>query len=56
MKSRVKLNEKLKMKNDLPAGRHGKEKFKNEFKNRIYRFTLMLVEFIDNLPRSPVRG
>lgn len=33
------------MKND-------KEKFKKEFKNRIYRFTLMLVEFVDILPRS----
>ncbi len=49
----------MRMKNDLPAlpagrqgGRHGKEKFKKEFKNRVYKFTLMLVEFIDKLPRS----
>ncbi|HDP70506.1 MAG TPA: four helix bundle protein [Actinobacteria bacterium] len=33
------------MKND-------KEKFKKEFKDRVYKFTLMLVEFIDKLPRS----
>lgn len=27
-----------------------KSKFKNEFKNRLYKFTLKLIEFIDTLP------
>jgi len=27
-----------------------KSKFKNEFKNRLYKFTLKLIEFIDALP------
>ncbi len=33
------------MKND-------KEKFKKEFKNRVYQFTLRLIEFVDKLPKS----
>jgi len=33
------------MKND-------KEKFKNEFKARVYRFILKLVKFIDKLPKD----
>jgi len=38
-------NENIKMKND-------KEKFKNEFKRRIYRFVLDLIAFIDKLPKN----
>ena len=29
-----------------------KEKFKKEFKRRLYEFTLTLIEFIDKLPRD----
>src|SRR3989339_1696748 len=35
------------MKND-------KEKFKNDFKKRLYGFTLKLIEFIDRLPNDNV--
>ncbi|MDI6892229.1 MAG: four helix bundle protein, partial [Actinomycetota bacterium] len=38
--------------NQYQIVRYYQEKFKKEFKNRVYRFTLMLVEFVDNLPRS----
>lgn len=38
-------NENIKMKND-------KEKFKNEFKKRIYRFVLDLITFVDKLPKN----
>ena len=31
-----------------------KSKFKNEFKNRLYNFTLKLIEFIDKLPNDNV--
>lgn len=31
-----------------------KEKFKNDFKKRLYNFVLKLVEFIDNLPKDNV--
>jgi len=31
-----------------------KEKFKKEFKKRLYRFTLKLIEFIDKLPNDNV--
>jgi len=31
-----------------------KSKFKNEFKERLYNFTLKLIEFIDKLPRDNV--
>jgi len=34
------------MKND-------KEKFKKDFKKKIYQFTLALIEFVDSLPKSP---
>ena len=37
----------IKMQND-------KSKFKNEFKNRLYNFTLKLIEFIDKLPNDNV--
>lgn len=29
-------------------------KFKNEFKNRLYKFTLKMIEFIDKLPNDNV--
>ena len=32
----------------------GKEKFKKEFKNRLYKFVLKLIEFIDKLPNDNV--
>ena len=35
------------MKND-------REKFKNEFKKRLYAFTLRLIEFLDRLPKDNV--
>jgi four helix bundle protein len=38
-------NENIKMKND-------KEKFKSEFKKRIYRFVLELIAFVDSLPKN----
>jgi len=31
-----------------------KSKFKNEFKKRLYNFTLKLIEFLDGLPRDNV--
>ena len=31
-----------------------KSKFKDDFKRRLYRFTLKLIEFIDNLPKDNV--
>ncbi|MHC4755884.1 MAG: four helix bundle protein [Planctomycetota bacterium] len=31
-----------------------KEKFKNEFKKRLYSFTLRLIEFLDKLPNDNV--
>jgi len=31
-----------------------KSKFKNEFKARLYKFTLKLIEFIDNLPSDNI--
>jgi len=31
-----------------------KEKFKKEFKNRLYKFVLRLIEFIDKLPNDNV--
>lgn len=31
-----------------------KEKFKNEFKRRLYNFVLRLIKFIDKLPRESV--
>ncbi len=31
-----------------------KSKFKNEFKSRLYKFTLNLIEFIDKLPNDNV--
>jgi four helix bundle protein len=31
-----------------------KSKFKNEFKTRLYKFTLKLIEFIDNLPNDNI--
>ena len=31
-----------------------KSKFKNEFKKRLYNFTLKLIEFIDGLPKDNV--
>lgn len=31
-----------------------KSKFKNEFKKRLYTFTLKLIEFIDKLPNDNV--
>jgi hypothetical protein len=31
-----------------------KSKFKNEFKRRLYNFTLQLIEFIDKLPNDNV--
>ncbi len=31
-----------------------KSKFKNEFKKRLYNFTLKLIEFIDKLPNDNV--
>jgi len=40
-------NENIKMKND-------KEKFKKEFKLRIYNWALQLVKFIDELPKDSV--
>ena len=33
-----------------------KSKFKIEFKKRLYRFTLTLIEFIDKLPRIMSQG
>ena len=32
----------------------GKEKFKKEFKNRLYKFVLKVIEFIDKLPNDNV--
>ena len=29
-----------------------KEKFKNEFKKRLYNFVLRLIEFLDRLPKD----
>ncbi len=29
-----------------------KEKFKNEFKKRLYHFVLRLIEFLDRLPKD----
>jgi four helix bundle protein len=40
-------NLKIKMKND-------KEKFKNEFKKRLYHWVLRLINFIDKLPKDSV--
>jgi four helix bundle protein len=34
--------------------RNDKSKFKNEFKARLYKFTLKLIEFIDNLPNDNI--
>lgn len=31
-----------------------RSKFKNEFKNRLYKFTLEMIEFIDKLPNDNV--
>ena len=31
-----------------------KAKFKNEFKKRLYNFTLKLIEFLDGLPKDNV--
>ena len=31
-----------------------KEKFKNEFKKRLYNFVLRLIEFLDRLPKDNV--
>jgi len=31
-----------------------KSKFKKEFKNRLYKFVLRLIEFLDNLPKDNV--
>jgi four helix bundle protein len=31
-----------------------KAKFKNEFKKRLYNFTLKLIEFLDRLPKDNV--
>jgi len=31
-----------------------KSKFKNEFKKRLYKFTLQLIEFIDKLPNDNI--
>lgn len=31
-----------------------KEKFKNEFKKRVYKFVLKLIEFLDQLPKDNV--
>lgn len=31
-----------------------KEKFKNEFKKRLYKFVLKLIEFLDQLPKDNV--
>jgi len=31
-----------------------KSKFKKEFKNRLYRFVLRLIEFVDNLAKDDV--
>lgn len=33
---------------------NGKGKFKDEFKKRLYKFTLKLIEFIDKLPHDNV--
>ena len=33
-----------------------KEKFKNEFKKRLYDWVLRLIKFIDNLPKDSVCG
>jgi len=38
----------------LAGGQNDKSKFKNEFKNRLYNFTLKLIEFIDKLPNDNV--
>jgi four helix bundle protein len=40
-------NEKIKSQND-------KEKFKKEFKNRLYQFVLKMIAFIDKLPNDNV--
>jgi four helix bundle protein len=40
---KINQNSKIKMQND-------KSKFKNEFKKRLYDFTLKLIAFLDNLP------
>jgi len=32
----------------------GKEKFRNEFKKRLYAFTLRLIELLDHLPKDDI--
>ncbi len=40
------------MENDKAKCQNDKEKFKNEFKRRIYSWVLRLIKFIDCLPKN----
>lgn len=40
------------MKNENIKNKNDKEKFKNEFKQRIYKFVLSLIIFVDKLPKN----